>query len=257
MALIALGPDCAGPRLRWAGDGDPAVSDQPTPTPPMTLSRRVGITLTMRWNSLCIGLLGCALLARVPAQSTSAVLRGLPPGASNLLVVRDVLPQLQQFLISERLQGLLEDAPALAAELRRLGVAPKQVRQLLGLVQNFVPREIVVGASAKGALAMAQGLTGITAAALLSLPEISDQERRTLTADFRMGVKALQTVSFAGRVVARNERTAESWLDSVSDIAESLGDDAGAQIEWFDDGAKIVLRPSKLQGGRLSSWLSD
>ena len=196
-----------------------------------------------------------AIAPLLPAQDP--ILQRLPADTAQLLVIRDPLPRIEAILAAPGVREMLAGSADLQRELNGMAMDAAALSRQLGLFRNLIPTEIVVAAPpTAGTDLLRIGYTAVCVAVLQAIGKNADKDLiDNATTACQQCVDALRPPELTGWVTTRDERTAESWFDSIADWAGKLPLMDGLEIDFADSRITARIRPFDLHLGMLRSQL--
>lgn len=198
--------------------------------------------------------------ASLPAQVSDPSLAQLPANASNVLVVRDMLPPVEALLRTPQVaELLLATADLQQRTLGRSFSGPELLKQLQ-LVRAFVPLRAAFGIDA----ASIDGLVELGRVGLLdTVLRVADRQEgvaastlAVLRESCQSALTKLRPPSGVVVVELRDERLAESWLDSALELARSMAADPAITVAEADAAVTVRFDVFALDDGRLRKQLA-
>lgn len=187
-----------------------------------------------------------------------SILEKLSAETTNVLVVRDPLPLLEQVLDSPLTKRVLDDT----AELQRAAFGrvftAAALQQQLALVRALIPTEVVVAAPTRTfdrLLHVAPLAACLELLQMLGRAGSTDAALNTaIQATAKRCLEHFDNLPLQAWVKARDERTAEQWFESLGDALRENAAVAGIELKFADDRIEVRGQPFKA-GGRLAFHL--
>lgn len=207
------------------------------------------------WSFVVLG-----VAAALPAQDPDPVLARLPANASNVLVVRDLLPPVEALLRTPQVVELLAATTELQERTFGTSFSAQGLRKQLQLVRDFVPVRAGLGVDAGSIDGMVElGRAALFATVLLAAGEKVEEARPALASMREQCQEALTKLrSPNGLVFAelRDERVAEAWFGRAVKLAASMGTDPAVDVVEADASLTVSFDMFALGNGRLRKQLA-
>lgn len=193
----------------------------------------------------------------VLAAAQEPVLRGVPKGAPNVLLVGDVMPRVEALLRSPVVRELCAAAEEITQSTLGMKLDPATLERQLGLVRPFVPQRIEVAFDEGPVTVFAQCLHLISVQTLAEMRrDAGDDELVPLREEAAAMLREIREPNGVIRVTMRDERTAEQVYDQVLGLLESMPPDDGVTVDTTGDAIRVTARPLALQRGMLARRLA-
>lgn len=218
---------------------------------------RVGQHAGMSFRTaLLTGLLAGGVLA----QSPDPLLARLPADASNVLIVRDVLPHVEALLRSPQVRELLDATGELQEEQFGMRFDPAALQQQLNLVRGFVPLSAGFGMStASVERFVVTARTMLLAGLLMAAQPARGVPAELLEAVRTEAARALAVVAepdLLAWITLRDPRLAESWFDAAVEALQPMAEDPGLELTVEDSVLTVRVAPMTVGGGRVHELLT-
>lgn len=197
-----------------------------------------------RWARLLAATL---LPTTLPAQQPDPILARLSAEAANVLVVRDVLPALEQALAAPAIAQFLAATAAVQRDAFGTAYDAAALRRQLGLFAPLVPQEIVLAAPARTLDHLTHAASLFVCASVLQMlgragePDGELAAAVRATAEFALG--EIGELPLQGWIVLRHERTAEQWFDTAARAVEQAARRIGFAVTAGDGRLELRGRP--------------
>lgn len=188
--------------------------------------------------------LALAFAGALAAQQQDPILAKLSAETTNVVVVRDLVPVLDALLATPVVGKLLEDTTQLQRTAAGRAFDAPSLRRQLELLAPMIPVEIVIAAPTRtmDRLSHAAPLFACcTVLQMLARAKVTDDATLApIRKAAQQHLAQLDGVPLQAWVRVRDERTAESWFDTIAGLARAHGNGLGFTTELGD--ARITLR---------------
>ena len=200
------------------------------------------------------------VVVTLTAQQPDAILSQLSSEATNVLVVRDPLPVLEQVLASPVAEQFLRGTAGLQRRSFARAFDAAELRLQLALVAPLIPCEVVVAWPTRtmDRLSHTAALFACHASAsvLVSEGQGDGEDVAALRAAAADCLVQLDSLPLQAWVRTRDERTAENWFDAVADTLRKRADALGLSVKV--EGSQIEVRATPFAaGGPLHQRLAE
>lgn len=219
------------------------------------LRQHAQVRSTFFWSFAILG-----LVSVLPAQEPDPVLARLPANASNVLVVRDLLPPIEALLRTPQVVDLLAATADLQERVFGTSFSAPGLRKQLQLVRDFVPVRAGLGVDAGSIDGLVElGRAALFASVLLAAGPKVEEAAATLTSMREECQDALAKLRSPNGVVfaeLRDERVAEAWFARAVKLATSMGTDPAVDVVEADASLTVSFDVFALGNGRLRKQLA-